>query len=97
MGWLNPPHQNMGAKTMTTVFLVIVEDRHTEASVEVFASRAGAIARAVHIVSEYDYEPDEPDEPIAGWIFHATLSREGDYVRVEASDVVESPATKHGA
>jgi hypothetical protein len=39
------------------------------------------------IAARYDYTPDEPDEEIAGWLYHATLSREGDCLRVEEAGV----------
>jgi hypothetical protein len=69
------------------VFLVIIEDRHTDVQVEVFAAEASAISRAKAIVAEYDYEPEEPDEAIDGWLFNATLSCEDDCLRVQAADM----------
>ena len=69
------------------VFLVILENRHTDVQVEVFSDEAKAVERAKAIVEDYDYEPEEPDEEIDGWIFNATLSPEGDAVRVEMASV----------
>ena len=70
-----------------TVYLLIVEDRHTDVEVRVFATVAAAVASAKELQAEYDYEPDEPDEPIDGWIYHATLSCDGDCLRVQSAVV----------
>ncbi len=69
------------------VYLVILEDRHTDVQVEVFATKDAALARASQIVEEYEYTPPDPDRPVEGWPFHATLSGEGDRVRVEKAKV----------
>jgi hypothetical protein len=68
---------------MDRVFVVILEDRHIDVSVEAFAREVDAIERAREIVAEYDYKPDEVVDLIDGWLFHALLSCEGDSVRVE--------------
>jgi len=65
------------------VFAIILEDRHVDVSVELFASRVDAESRFNEIVAEYDYTPDEPDECPDGWLLNATLSSEGDAVRME--------------
>ena len=69
------------------VFLVIIEDRHVDVEVQVFSEKRDAIRVANGIVHLYDYEPEEPDEPVDGWIFHATLSCEGACVRVKEAEV----------
>lgn len=66
-----------------TVYLVILEDRHADVQVWVYSDKGDALEHAEEIVEEYGHEPDEPDEPVEGWLFNATLSGEGDYVRVE--------------
>lgn len=70
-----------------TVWLVILEDRHTDVQVEVYGTRADAIERAIAIVDDYDFQPEEPDVLPDGWEFNATLSCEGDAVRVEKVEV----------
>jgi hypothetical protein len=69
------------------VYLVILEDRHTDVEVQVYATAAAALRRTIQIMEQYDYTPDEPDEEIPGWMYHATLSCEGDCVRVEEAEV----------
>jgi hypothetical protein len=70
------------------VFLLIVEDRHTDVDVKVFADGAAAMLAAKELVDDYDYEPDEPDDAVPEWLFNATLSCEGDCLRVQAVDVI---------
>jgi len=65
------------------LFLVILEDRHTDVHVEAYSTKEAAIERFKEIVADYDFTPEEPDKPIDGWLAHATLSRDGDYIRVE--------------
>lgn len=69
-----------------TVYLVILEDRHTDVQAEVFADREGALKRAAEIVDEYGYDTDQ-DTSGTDWLFDAALSGEGDYVRVEEAEV----------
>jgi hypothetical protein len=69
------------------VYLIIIEDRHVDVEVEVYATAKAALDRARWIVARYDYTPEEPDEEIAGWLYHATLSREGDCLRVAEAKV----------
>lgn len=69
------------------VYLVILEDRHTDPQVEVFLSPETAIERAEEIVEEYDYEPEEPETDARQWLFQATLSCEGDHVHVIEAEV----------
>jgi hypothetical protein len=69
------------------VYLVILEDRHADVQVEVYATLAAALRRAIKIMEQYGFTPEEPDAEIPGWLFHATLSHEGDRVRVEEAEV----------
>jgi hypothetical protein len=69
------------------VYLVILEDRHVDVQVEVYATAEAALDRAHDVVDEYGFTPEEPDAEIPGWLFHATLSVEGDCVRVEEAEV----------
>lgn len=69
------------------VYLVIIEDRHEDVWVEVYATAEAALERAREVVEEYDFTPEEPDLEIPGWLFNTTLSDEGDCVRVEEAEV----------
>lgn len=68
---------------MNEVYLVILEDRHTDVQVEVYQRVEDALERFNKIVKDYGYTPDEPDGPMTGWLANATLSCEGDCVRVK--------------
>jgi hypothetical protein len=83
--------QHFGVKVEEnmTVYLVILEDRHTDVSVDVYADKERAIQAAEQIRDSYEYTPEEPDEDIDGWLFNATLSTEGDCIRVEEAEVIE--------
>lgn len=76
---------------MTTVYLLIIEDRHADVAVRVFAAKKDALAAARDVFSEYksvegrDAHIDR-DRP-AEWLFAATLTCEGDCLRVEAAEV----------
>ncbi len=71
-----------------TVYLVILEDRHTDVQVEVFMRQEAAMKRAREIVEEYDFGDGGSDLPTSSeWLFGASLSHEGDYVHVEKAEV----------
>ncbi len=71
------------------IFIVIVEDRHTDTEAFVFENKDVAISEARAAAKEYsnqnehyvekDYGRDD------GWLFYAEYSSEGDNVRVVAS------------
>ena len=67
--------------TTTTVYIVVIEDRHTDVRVEAFATREAAVRRARAVQVAYGF--DDPD----GWPYYARLSNEGDCVRVQAVEV----------
>ena len=69
-----------------TVYLVILEDRHVDVQIEVYADKQAALRRAAEIVAKYGYKDDDPFLP-AGWLFNAILSREDDRVCVRATDL----------
>lgn len=68
------------------IFVVILEDRHTDTDAEVFSDSTKAIAYARKQANEY--ADDGVDETLtdamrqAGWIHHGCYSCEGDHVRV---------------
>ena len=79
------------------IYVVMIEDRHTDVDVELFVSEEGAIKRARGIFNEYKNEEDE-DEDIGeieldsdaiedGWIYSAIYSCEGDSVSVRECEL----------
>jgi len=81
------------------VFIVIIEDRHSDTQVEVFSGEVAAVEHAKAVVKEYGRYPEDISEGLtepmtrAGWLYHATYSCEGDNVRVERKtiDGAEAP------
>jgi hypothetical protein len=69
------------------VYLVIIEDRHIDVQVEVYATAEAALERAREVVDEYGFMPEGPEGLLPNWLFNATLSVEGDCVRVEEAEV----------
>jgi hypothetical protein len=73
------------------VYLVVLEDRHTDVQIEVFAEQPAALARAAEIVAEYDHTPDEDDlEEASEWPYFRRVSVEGDCVTVDEFPVMTS-------
>lgn len=68
---------------MNTVYVVMVEDRHTDPEPFVFSTAEAAITfarREAHDLSHGDDQVEESD--IGGWLYYATYSNEGDRVWV---------------
>ena len=63
------------------VYCVITEDRHTDTQVEVYADKQVALNRANQI-ADMSGDGDYDESDIAGWLYFATYSCEGDSVRV---------------
>jgi hypothetical protein len=72
-----------------TVYLVIIEDRHIDVEVEVWADGTKAIQRGKEIALEYAGDPKNVKEYLtpsmikSGWLYNATYSCEDDCVRVQ--------------
>lgn len=71
------------------LWVVLIEDRHSDVEVEVWLSRDEALERAAELVVEYSRYPEDlssgdlNDAMIqSGWIFYMRYSGEGDCVRV---------------
>ena len=61
----------------------MVNDRHTDTDAEVFTTADAAIDFARRAAREYNRHADDYEEAeIAGWLFHARYSCEGDSVWV---------------
>jgi len=66
-----------------SVFVVIIEDRHSDVDVEIWTEREAAIARARELAKEYCRHPEDyKEEQIADWLFYAKYSCEDDSCRV---------------
>lgn len=73
---------------MERVYLVILEDRHTDLQVELYAEKKDALDRAKAIVAEYGFDGPESTPCAEGrCLFDARLSNEGDYVSVREEAV----------
>ena len=76
---------------MTDVYVVIIEDRHSDTDAEVFTSQEIAILRAGQLVGSYTRDPVEPEDieygltasmVRDGWVWYCRYSCEGESVRV---------------
>ena len=70
------------------VYVVIIEDRHSDTDVVVFSSEYEAVEYATGTAKKYCRHPEYFKESLndamikSGWKYHATYSCEGDNVRV---------------
>jgi hypothetical protein len=75
------------------VFLVIIEDRHTDVTVHPFSDAGVAIEEAKRVAEEYGRENDYYEEhdygKDDGWLFFARYTGEGDSVRVVEAELDE--------
>lgn len=79
------------------IYIVIVNDRHSDDSVYPYLDMDKALARAEQVTSEmisaYDASPDEIDRELNsamqrdGWLFYACLEDAG-HVRVERRELL---------
>lgn len=67
-----------------TIYVVLHEDRHCDLEIHLFDTLSSAIDKAKDIATGYD---DSVQEPIKGWHYHASLTEEGDSVRVTEHEV----------
>lgn len=65
---------------MTTVYVAMICDRHTDPEPSVFTTPEAAIGYARAEVQDYARHPEsiEEHEPPDGWLYYATWSNEGD-------------------
>lgn len=75
------------------IYIVIIEDRHSDTDAKPFLNAATAIAYAEEKAREYCRHEDDYEESLNdamkedGWLWHATYSCEGDSVRVVEREV----------
>lgn len=73
---------------MTEVYVVIIEDRHTDVDAEVYADEHKAVERAKVMAKDSCQSPEDYEEhKIADWIFYASYSCESDSVKVLKKEV----------
>lgn len=66
-----------------TLYVAMICDRHTDPEPFVFTTPELAIDYARTAMAEYARDPaDIEEQPIDGWLYHATYSVEGDSVWV---------------
>lgn len=78
-----------------TIYLVVVQDRHTDDAYEAFTSRESAIEYAKEIASEYGYDRSSEEvksdlataELVGDFVYMQTTSCEGDCVSVHEVEV----------
>lgn len=73
---------------LTTCYVAIWDDRHTDTEVFIFSDKMAAIEWARKMVREYDREgglSEEMNEAMihSGWVYYGVYSCEGDNIRVE--------------
>jgi len=68
------------------IYLVVWEDRHQDVQVDAFKEKKDALEHLDDIVSNYDI-PDQEGMNDTEWIRYVRLSHEGDYVRVEETEM----------
>ncbi len=75
---------------MSEIYIVIVEDRHTDVKVVPFENKDHAIGVARSLAKQYcKFETDYEESDIKGCLFNAVYSCEGDCVSVVARKLEE--------
>ncbi len=70
------------------VYVLVIEDRHSDTDVRVFADKDKAIESARKLAQEYcRFVEDYQEKQIADWVFHVEYSCEGDSVTVHEREV----------
>lgn len=70
------------------VYAVLLQDRHSDPEVSVYADKQTAIDDARMMAKKYDRHSDYKERQIARWVFHAEYSCEGDCVTVMECEVL---------
>lgn len=69
------------------IYLLVWEDRHQDMQVGAYTRKKEALQCLEDIASNYDI-PDQEDMKDTKWIRCVRLSEEGDYVRVEETELI---------
>lgn len=86
-----PPTKLRDRKETVYVYVVLINDRHADIDVEVFATEKAAMEAAKNWLKNFSDIEDIEEKQIGGWLYFATYSSEGKYVSVEklpVSDVI---------
>ena len=66
------------------IYVVLIEDRHCDVTVELYANRDVALGRAMDIALDRAYTSDDIRvAEVKGWEYYVEYSCESDSVRVE--------------
>jgi hypothetical protein len=71
-----------------TIYLAVVNDRHTDTEVEPFTTAEAAIGYARARAAENSADGRYEEAEIRGWLFYARYSVEGDSVWVVAKELL---------
>ena len=78
------------------IYVVLIEDRHADVDIELYADRLEAIKRSTELAKRYSRRSEDIEvRPLndamkqLGWIRHISYSCESDYVTVIERDVNE--------
>ena len=76
---------------MTTVYVIIISDRHSDIGIEVWSDKDLAIDRARALAKSYNrFIADYCERDIRGYVFYACYSGEGDCVFVKEVEISET-------
>lgn len=66
------------------IYVVIVQDRHSDIEIKLFANKEQAIDKARQLAHEYCSHKEDYEEDLEcrGWVFFVRYSCEGDNIRV---------------
>jgi hypothetical protein len=70
------------------VYAILLQDRHCDPEVTVYADRQRAIDAARAMARQNDRHGDYEEREIDGWVFHAEYSCESDSVTVLECEVL---------
>lgn len=72
------------------MFVVIIEDRHADVEVELWTSKAKAVARAHQLANGNATHPEQIEAQTADWcVLYLRYSYEGDCITVVEREVME--------
>lgn len=72
----------------STVYVIIISDRHSDISIEVWSDKDPAIDRARALAKSYNrFSDDYCEHSVPGYIFHTSYSCEGDCVFVKEVEI----------
>lgn len=73
---------------MSTLYVVMVSDRHTDTEPFLFTTAEAAIVWARSEAQDYARSPEDVTEtPISGWLYYASWGPESDSIWVLAKEV----------